>query len=285
MAAQSTVGMGIVTAARSARGRRAQLAPMTLAAVCTVLLCRVGVRGIVNSQAAFASGTSAAPALLSQPVRNLRTAAVGRRATVEADVVSEGDGSVSLAKLEQALEAQIVAAKESNNPQRLKELGRLLVLAKTAEGIAVTSGAKEVSSRVREAVASSLTSFVGKEDYDIQDVTNEIRSRVGKAVKALDDIYFEDIAREMDLAAQAAVASFTGKEDYEFGDVTKEVQKRAKESVAKFTGKEKYEFGDITKEALKRGGDAVKGFTGKDEYKFGDITKAALKKMFGGDDK
>lgn len=245
----------------------------------------MGGRSIINSQAAFALGTLAAPTLSQQPVRNLRAAAVARRAAVEADVVSEGDGSMSLAKLEQALEAQIVAAKESNNPQRLKELGRLLVLAKTAEGIAVTSGAKEVGGRVREAVASSLTNFVGKEDYDIQDVTKEIRSRVGKAVKALDDIYFEDIAREMDLAAQAAVASFTGKEDYEFGDVTKEVQKRAKESVAKFTGKEAYEFGDITKEALKRGGDAVKDFTGKDEYKFGDITKAALKKIFGGDDK
>lgn len=195
------------------------------------------------------------------------------------------DSSASLAKLERALEAEIVAARDSKNPTRLRDLARLLVLAKTAEGIAVGAVAKEATVSVRQAITGSLESFVGKKDYAMQDVTREIMARCKSGVDKLDDIYLEDIAKEIDLVGQAAVASFTGKEEYEFGDITKTVNARATEAVKDFTGKEKYEFGDITQEALRRGGDAVKSFTGKDEYKFGDITKTVLKNIFGGGDK
>jgi len=200
------------------------------------------------------------------------------------DVSDESDGRLALAKLEASLEKQIAEAQASDNPDRLRDLARLLVLAKTAEGIAASEIASDASGSVQQAVADSLAEFVGKEDYEFGDVTKEINRRCAGAVAALDDIYLEDISREMNLAGQAAVASFTGKEEYEFGDISKEVSTRAKGAVSAFTGKEDYKFGDITKEAMKRGGDAIKDFTGKEEYKFGDITKTVLKNFFGGDD-
>jgi len=210
--------------------------------------------------------------------------AVQRRSVQDAEVVGESEGKMALVKLEASLEAQIAAAKEGDNPNRLRDLGRLLVLAKTAEGIAASEMASDASSNMQQAVADSLADFVGKEDYEFGDVTKEVNSRCKTAVAALDDIYFEDIANEMNLAGQAAVTSFTGKEDYEFGDISKVVADKATNAVSVFTGKEDYKFGDITKAALEKGGDAVKQFTGKDEYRFGDITKTAFKKFFGGDD-
>jgi len=200
------------------------------------------------------------------------------------DVSDQGGGQGALIKLEATLEQQIAEAKESDNPNRLRDLARLLVLAKTAEGIATKEIASDASGSVQQAVADSLADFVGKEDYDFEDVTKEVNKRCADAVQSLDDIYVEDIQREMSLAGQAAVSSFTGKEEYEFGDISSEVSTRAKGAVSAFTGKEDYKFGDITKEAMKRSGDAVKNFTGKEEYKFGDITKTVLKNIFGGDD-
>lgn len=200
------------------------------------------------------------------------------------DVSDEGDGRMALMKLEASLEQQIAEAKSSDNPNRLRDLARLLVLAKTAEGIAASEMASDASGSVQQAVAESLADFVGKEEYEFGDVTKAVNQRCAKAVAALDDIYIEDIQREMNLAGQAAVTSFTGKEEYEFGDISSEVATRAKGAVSSFTGKEDYKFGDITKEAMKRGGDAVKDFTGKEDYQFGDITKTVLKNIFGGDD-
>jgi len=221
---------------------------------------------------------------------------VARRAeTVEAEVVDcpGGEDSDALVRLEDDLRVQIAKAQADGNPNRLRDLARLLVLAKTAEGIVLKEGATDASSAVKSAVAESLTSFVGKEDYDFNDVAAEVKARTadtaskfragaGSAVAALDDVYLEDIANEMALASQAAVARFTGKEEYKFGDISKEIDARAKTAISAFTGKEDYQFGDITKEAMKRGGDAVKGFIGKDEYQFGDITKTVFKNIFGG---
>jgi len=207
------------------------------------------------------------------------------RHAAEAEVVSAEDGILALNKLESALEVQIAAAKAEDNPDRLRDLARLLVLAKTAEGIAAAEATSMASGTVQRAVAESLADFVGKKNYAFEDVTKEINSRCADAVAKLDDVYLGDIMKEMDLAGQAAVASFTGKEVYEFGDISKEIDQRAKVAVSAFTGKADYKFGDITKEALKRGENFIKDFTGKEEYKFGDITKTALKKLFGGDDK
>lgn len=216
------------------------------------------------------------------PRQSARVVALQAEAA-EAEVVAGGssEGDVALVRLEEDLKVQIEKAQTDGNPNRLRDLARLLVLAKTAEGIAVKEGTTDASSAVKSAVAESLKDFVGKEEYDFEDVTAEIKTRTGKAVAALDDIYFEDIANEMALASQAAVAGFTGKEDYKFGDISKEIDTRAKGAISAFTGKEDYKFGDISKEAMKRGGDAVKSFTGKEEYKFGDITKTVLKNIFG----
>jgi len=213
-----------------------------------------------------------------------RPAIVAMKAEGDVIDVSAEDGQMALVKVEQALEKQIAAAKSGDNPERLRDLARLLVLAKTAEGIAVAETTSDLTGKAQTAIAETLADFVGKENYEFGDVTKEIKSRTSKAVAALDDIYFEDIAKEMELAGQAAVTSFTGKEEYEFGDISAEVSARAKSSVLSFTGKEDYKFGDITKEAVKRGGDAIKDFTGKDDYKFGDITKTAFNKLFGGGD-
>jgi len=204
---------------------------------------------------------------------------------LDAEVVGDTDGQLALVKLEADLKEQIAKAKEGDNPDRLRDLARLLVLAKTAEGIAATEMASDASSCVQQAVAEGLTDFIGKEDYEFGDVTKEINKRANKATAALDDIYLDDVAKELELASQAAVTSFTGKEQYEFGDISKTVADKATSAVADFTGKEDYKFGDVTKAALEKGGDAVKQFTGKDEYQFGDITKAAFSKLFGGDEK
>mmetsp|Transcript_2486 Transcript_2486/g.5838 ORF Transcript_2486/g.5838 Transcript_2486/m.5838 type:complete len:248 (+) Transcript_2486:50-793(+) len=198
---------------------------------------------------------------------------------VDAEVV-QPESTLTLAQVEASLEEQIAQAQASDNPNRLRDLARLLVMAKTAEGIAAAELATDASDGLQTAMAGALSDFVGKEDYEIEDVVEEVNKRV----KALDSIYIEDIQREVSFAGQAAVASFTGKEDYEFGDITKEVATRAKDAVTSFTGKDEYQFGDITKEALKRGGDAIKDFTGKEEYKFGDITKTLFKNVFGGSD-
>lgn len=233
------------------------------------------------------------------PERVARSSSVvTRRAEpVDAEVVGAGDGDAALVRLEENIKLQIEKAQADGNPDRLRDLARLLVLAKTAEGIVLKEGATDASSTVKSAVAESLASFVGKDDYDFNDVASEVkvrtvsaatklRSKAGSAVAALDDVYLEDIANEMALASQAAVARFTGKESYEFGDISNEIDTRAKTAIASFTGKEDYQFGDITKEALKRGGSAVKDFIGKDEYQFGDITKTVFKNIFGkGDEK
>lgn len=233
-----------------------------------------------HSSIGASGGGARGGALLGGP----RGGVVGPRHAADAEVVDNADGKMALAKLEAALEEQISQAKAEDNPTRLRDLARLLVLAKTAEGLAVAEATSTASGRVMKAVSESLQTFVGKEDYDFKDVTLEVKKRCASAVEKLDDIYIEDIQREMELAGQAAVSSFTGKEEYAFGDITKEVAARAKDSVSAFTGKSDYKFGDISKEALKRGGDFVKEFTGKDEYKFGDITKTAFKKIFGGGD-
>lgn len=211
----------------------------------------------------------------------------GGRARLRAEVVDvqvageETEGSLALMKLEKALQAQIAEAKAGDNPDRLRDMARLLVLAKTAEGIAASEITKDASNALQQAVADSLSAFVGKKDYDFQDVTQEINNRFKKVSDKLENLYLDDIAREMDLASQAAIASFTGKEEYQFGDITKEVGVRAKSAVADFTGKKEYQFGDITKAAMQKGGDAIKQFTGKEEYQFGDISKTVFKKLFG----
>lgn len=254
---------------------------------------------VISALAAVAS-LGPGRSFLSPPARRLPRSqpAVARRAeAVEAEVVdgAGGEAEDALVRLEADLRSQIQKAQADDNPDRLRDLARLLVLAKTAEGIALKEGAMDASSAVKSAVAESLTSFVGKEDYDFNDVAAEVKTRTadaatkarakaGKAVAALDDVYLEDIANEMALASQAAVARFTGKEEYKFGDISTEIDARAKTAISAFTGKDDYQFGDITKEALKRGGSAVKDFIGKEEYQFGDITKTVFKNIFGGGD-
>uniref|UniRef100_A0A7S2QK24 Uncharacterized protein n=1 Tax=Zooxanthella nutricula TaxID=1333877 RepID=A0A7S2QK24_9DINO len=269
---------------RSSRGLRGlALAAAGVVAVGWAAAARARVG---RSAAAFAGSGGTAPlwAAAARPAAE-RVAAPRRAEVTEAEVVGGTAGDSALMKLEADLEIQIQKAKDEDNPSKIRDLARLLVLAKTAEGIAVKEGAKDASSAVKTAIADYLTEFTGKEDYTMSDVTKQIRKKCSNAVAALDDIYFEDIANEMALAGEAAAASFTGKEEYEFGDISKEVDARAKAAVSKFTGKADYKFGDISKEVMKRGGDAVKDFTGKDEYKFGDITKTVLKNIFGGEDK
>lgn len=191
---------------------------------------------------------------------------------IDAEVVEAGSGSAALVKVEKEIEAEIVLAQKTEDTSRLRNLGRLLVLLQSAEGIAkevasvTPDAAKEASDAVRQAAAQSLSKFVGKDDYDMADVAEEMGNRFEKLGAASANRVaglVERVRGEFAGSAQAAITSFTGKETYEVGDVSKEVARRAREAVMSFTGKEEYKFGDITKTAVKQ-------LTGKDEYQFGD---------------
>lgn len=207
--------------------------------------------------------------------------------------------SMALAKVEDDIEAKISEAKQQNDNKKVTELARLLVLAKASEATAAWQSTEELRDAVGQGIADTLADFVGKEDYDIQDVAGAVDEKVGKAVSKLDNVYLDEAAAasappgsnpvvlskvmnpvvdSMKEETKEAVAAFTGKEEYEFGDISKEADRRAKNAIATMLGKEEYEFGDLSKAAAGKVMDAVTSFTGKEKYQFGDVTKTVLKK-------
>ncbi|CAE8606331.1 unnamed protein product [Polarella glacialis] len=234
--------------------------------------------------------------LASGPSR-ARGHSVPRRAE-EVEVVR----SIALVKVEQDIEIKLAEAEKSNDTKRITELARLLVLAKASEGAAAWQSTAELRETVGNSIAKTLSEFVGKENYDINDVAKMVDTRLTTAVSAVENVY---LTREAAASAppgsnpivlsdvmtpvvagiaegvNSGVTAFTGKEKYEFGDISMEADKRAKAAIALMLGKEEYQFGDISKAAAAKTMDAVASsvtsFTGKEEYKFGDISKTLLR--------
>ncbi|CAK8999117.1 unnamed protein product [Durusdinium trenchii] len=225
----------------------------------------------------------------------LRTQRVARKAEPE---IVDVEAS-ALVKLEEDIEAQIQKAEADQDQSRLTRLSRLLVLTRSSAAATAWQTTKELKSKVASSMASAISEFVGKEDYDINDVATKVEESVSSAVTKLDNVYLtaeaakaapegttpiiltdvvRPVAGQMKEAGKEAVLAFTGKEEYKFGDISKEAAKRAKSAVANLLGKEEYKFGDVTKAAVNKTMDAIGDFTGKKDYKFGDITKTLLRK-------
>ncbi|CAE7389399.1 RPL34 [Symbiodinium sp. CCMP2592] len=205
----------------------------------------------------------------------------------------------ALAKLEQDIEAKIEEADKAEDNSRKSELARLLVLTRTSAAATAWQMTKELKTEVGTSVAAAISEFVGKEDYNIEDVASKVEEKVTSAVKKLDNVYLtadaakaapegsspiilsqvvKPVAGQIKEGAKEAALAFTGKEEYKFGDISKEAAARAKVAVASLLGKEEYQFGDVTKAAVNKAMDKIADFTGKDGYKFGDITKTLLRK-------
>jgi len=205
---------------------------------------------------------------------------------------------VELTKLEEDIEAQIQKAEEEDKPTRVRDLARLLVLTRASAASAAWQKTKELREAVSTSVANSLREYVGKEDYDINDVTAKVQEEVSDAVSGLENVYLTKEAAEaapegtepiiigevvgpvvgqVKEGTKEAVLAFTGKEEYKFGDISKEAAARAKTAMANLMGSEEYQFGDVTKAAMNKAYDAVTSFTGKEDYKFGDVTKTILR--------
>jgi len=138
----------------------------------------------------------------------------------------------------------------------------------------------EITEMVRiailEDVKGKTADFIGKDDYNVGDISKELDNRVKTEVAKLrgkEEYELGDLVMALDTMSKDLTCELTGKEDYEFGDLSTEIDSRVKSTISDFCGKDEYEFGDLSMEIDKRSKIAVAEFTGNDEYKFGDITK------------
>jgi len=212
---------------------------------------------------------------------------------------------VALSKLEQDIEKRIAEAEKEEKPGRVRDLARLLVLTRTSATAAAWQATTELRETVSTSIADSLREFVGKEDYDINDVAAKVESKVASAVEGLDNVYLTSasaekapdgskpiviqeivgpVAGQIKEGTKEALVAFTGKEDYKFGDISKEAATRAHAAISNLVESDEYkELSDKTKEAMSKAKDAAKdaltNFTGKEDYKFGDVTKTVLRNV------
>lgn len=138
--------------------------------------------------------------------------------------------------------------------------------------------AMELSELIKTAVIEDIKSkgreFLGKESYQVGDISKEIDVRVKDGIAQFrnkEEYELGDFILAMDEASKALTEEMTGK-PYEVGDLSKEIDKRIKNSVATMIGKEEYEAGDLTKAMSAKIQERVEEFTNK-PYEFGDITR------------
>lgn len=138
----------------------------------------------------------------------------------------------------------------------------------------------ELSELVRVAVIEetkkNMGDFLGKEDYEVGDISKEIDSRVKGEIAKMrgkEDYQLGDLSMALDTLSKDMTCSLTGKDEYEFGDLSNEIDTRIKSKVSEYCGKDTYEFGDLSREVDKRAQVRVIEFIGKEEYEFGDISK------------
>jgi len=212
---------------------------------------------------------------------------------------------VALTKLEQDIEQRIAEAEKDEKPSRVRDLARLLVLTRTSATAAAWQATSELRETVGSTIADSLREFVGKEDYDINDVAAKVESKVTSAVEGMDNVYLTSksaeaapegskpvviqeivgpVAGQIKEGTKEALVAFTGKEDYKFGDISIEAATRAQTAIGNLVESDEYkELSDKTKEAMGKAKDAAKealaSFTGKEDYKFGDVTKTVLRNV------
>mmetsp|Transcript_42804 Transcript_42804/g.126802 ORF Transcript_42804/g.126802 Transcript_42804/m.126802 type:complete len:345 (-) Transcript_42804:130-1164(-) len=170
-------------------------------------------------------------------------------------------------------------------------------------------------SAIRESIKGSVKDFIGKEEYELGDLSIEADKRVKAAVaemrgkpsyelgdlsiaidqiakdevaklagKAPGEYEFGDLSIEIDKRVKAAAADFAGKETYEAGDLSRAISSKTADAVAEFTGRDAYAFGDISKEIDRRRGEWVKSYLQTEDYKFGDITTKFIRDFTGKQD-
>lgn len=168
---------------------------------------------------------------------------------------------------------------------------------------------------VVEDIKKNTRDFLGKEEYQVGDITKEIDNRVkseiasmrgneeyqlGDLIVVVDNMAKDmtedltgkpyeagDLSKELDKRVKGAVAEYCGTDEYQFGDLSKEIDRRVKNRVSEYIGKDDYEFGDISRQIEKQRKEWVQGFLGEDaakDYQFGAITKQAMKNFTGNDD-
>jgi hypothetical protein len=137
----------------------------------------------------------------------------------------------------------------------------------------------ELSDIIRKAVVEDLKSnardFLGKDTYQVGDVSKEIDARVKSEVARLrnkDNYELGDFVLAVDEMSKNMTEQLTGK-PYETGDLSIELDKRIKRAVAEFCGADEYKFGMLTTEITKRVDERVSDLLGK-SYEFGDISRA-----------
>ena len=119
-----------------------------------------------------------------------------------------------------------------------------------------------------EDIKSNTRDFLGKDDYQVGDISKEVDVRVKYEVAKLrdkDEYELGDFVLAMDELSKKYTEELTGK-PYEPGDLSTHLDTNIKSSVAAFCGKDEYEVGDLTREISKRIEFRVGEFTGKDGY-------------------
>eukprot|EP00977_Amphora_coffeiformis_P027588 scaffold34622_cov162-Amphora_coffeaeformis.AAC.6 len=125
-----------------------------------------------------------------------------------------------------------------------------------------------IKSHVVEDIKSNARDFLGKDDYQVGDITKEVDARVKDEVAKLrgkEEYELGDFVLAMDELSKKYTEELTGK-PYEPGDLSTHLDTNIKASVAAFCGKDEYEVGDLTREISKRIESRVGEFTGKDGY-------------------
>jgi len=241
----------------------------------TVLFALAALSGAVLSVEAYVATTAApgAPAgryarpAFSRPTSS--PACVRRPAPLR---MSEGGG-------ENIPEAEVVLADDATAEEK-EEAVENLVANDEWDGLGMELG-ELIKTAIVEDAKANAREFLGKDGYQLGDVSKEIDARVKLEVAKLrgkDEYELGDLSAAMDKIAKDMTCDLTGKDDYEFGDLSVEIDTRIKSTVASFCGKEAYEFGDLSKEVDKRAKVAVAEFTGSEDYKFGDISTEIMKR-------
>ena len=121
---------------------------------------------------------------------------------------------------------------------------------------------------VVEDLKSNTRDFLGKDDYQVGDISKEVDARVKDEVAKLrnkDEYELGDFVLAMDELSKKFTEDLTGK-PYEPGDLSNHLDTSIKARVAQFCGKDEYAPGDLTREMASRIETRVVEFTGKDGY-------------------
>ena len=135
---------------------------------------------------------------------------------------------------------------------------------------------------VIEDLKANTREFIGKDDYNVGDITKEVDARVKDEVAKLrnkDEYELGDFLLAMDELSKKYTEELTGK-PYEPGDLSTHLDTNIKARVAEFCGKDEYTPGDLTREMASRVEQRVKEFTGKDGYEVRCVERQRIFDVF-----